>query len=156
VANHRSSANTDEYLTHSENRSSDTLKPANKKESLEKKEKILNTTEPEDMRQFATGAQRSKDADDVRYDLIPQKSLHRIAAVLKTGADRYGAHNWRRGLPIAGCLNHALRHIYLFLEGDKELDQDGKECDHLANASCNLLFVLHYLSEGHEYNPTDA
>lgn len=69
-----------------------------------------------------------------RMDLLPPKALLEIAKVLKHGADKYGADNWRQ-IVVADHLNHALVHIHAFLAGDS---QD----DHLEHAACRMLFAL--------------
>ena len=72
----------------------------------------------EGLARFATGAVRGTDADGERWDLITPIGLRRLA---ETGAERtrkYGEHNWTRGIPASVMLNHAIRHIYLYLAGD--------------------------------------
>jgi len=86
---------------------------------------------------FATGAVRSTDADSVRFDLITPIGLRRLAETCAEGARKYGDHNWTRGIPASVMLNHAIRHIYLYLAGD---DSE----DHLAHAAWNLLGVCHF------------
>lgn len=90
-----------------------------------------------DTHTFATGAVRSTDADGVRYDLMSPHALERIAMTCAEGANKYGEHNWTKGLPISSCINHALRHIVLYLAGD-----DAE--DHLAHAAWNLMAVMHF------------
>ncbi len=86
---------------------------------------------------FATGAVRSTDADSVRFDLITPIGLRRLAETCAEGARKYGDGNWTRGIPASVMLNHAIRHIYLYLAGD---DSE----DHLAHAAWNLLGVCHF------------
>lgn len=80
----------------------------------------------------AAGAKQSN--SPYRCDLLPPKAVLSVAKVLKYGADKYGANNWR-GIPIDDHLNHALTHILAFNAGDK---QD----DHLEHAACRLLMAL--------------
>ncbi len=86
---------------------------------------------------FATGAVRSRDADHVRFDLITPIGLRRLAETCAEGARKYGEHNWTKGIPASQMLNHAVRHIYLYLEGDTSED-------HLAHAAWNILGVCHF------------
>jgi hypothetical protein len=90
-----------------------------------------------ELKTFDTGAKRTSDADYAAFHLLPFKSLELASMVLKKGEIKYGKDNWKKGLPVDDTLNHAIRHIYLWLEGDR------KEA-HLANALCNLLFVCHF------------
>ncbi len=91
----------------------------------------------EDMITFQTGARRSSDAANVRYDLITPIGLRRLAQTCAEGARKYGDYNWQKGIPASEMLNHAIRHIYLWLEGDH-----GE--DHLAHAAWNILGVCHF------------
>jgi hypothetical protein len=85
---------------------------------------------------FPTGAVRSADADNERFDLVPLGGIIRVARTAAEGAVKYGPYNWEHGMPLSTFLNHALRHIYLYLLGDT--------CeDHLGHASWNLLAACH-------------
>ncbi|MFM2094098.1 MAG: hypothetical protein RIS70_1222 [Planctomycetota bacterium] len=86
---------------------------------------------------FPTGAVRSADANDVRFDLITPVGLRRLAETCAEGAAKYGDFNWQKGIPASQMLNHAIRHIYLWIEGD---DSE----DHLAHAAWNILGVCHF------------
>lgn len=86
---------------------------------------------------FSTGAVRSADAEAVRYDLITPIGLRRLAETCAEGARKYGDFNWQKGIPASQMLNHAIRHIYLWLEGDASED-------HLAHAAWNILGVCHF------------
>jgi hypothetical protein len=86
---------------------------------------------------FSTGAVRGTDAENVRFDLITPIGLRRLAETCAEGAKKYGDRNWLRGIPASVMLNHAIRHIYLWLEGDRTED-------HLAHASWNILGVCHF------------
>lgn len=72
-----------------------------------------------------TGATRSKDVDDVRYDLISPVGLETLARRYALGASRHGANNWLKGMPILDVINHGIRHIYLHLSGDRSDDHLG-------------------------------
>jgi hypothetical protein len=89
------------------------------------------------MTTFPTGAVRSNDAENVRFDLITPIGLRRLAETCAEGARKYGDYNWQKGIPASQMLNHAIRHVVLYLQGD-----DGD--DHLAHAAWNLLSLCHY------------
>ena len=61
-----------------------------------------------------------------------------MAEAMARGLEKYPKDNWKKGLPIDDCLNHAIRHQYLWLEGDRSED-------HLAHAACNLMMAIHFL-----------
>lgn len=87
---------------------------------------------------YHSGAVRSSDAEGTRYDLISPIGLAAVAAACAEGAAKYGDYNWEKGMPANDMINHALRHIYLFLSGDR--------CeDHLGHAAWNLMGAIHSL-----------
>jgi len=94
-------------------------------------------------KQSKTGAIRSTEADSVRFDLISPIGLRRLAETYQEGAEKYGDNNWKKGFPASDTLNHTIRHIYLWLLGDR-----GE--DHLAHAAWGLFAVMHF----EETNPT--
>lgn len=119
---------------------------------------VHRVAKEEEVAKFDTGAVRSKDAAKCRYDLISPIGLRRIAETYSEGAVKYGDYNWEMGFPISDILNHAIRHIYLYLGGDRTED-------HLAHAGWNLLAAMHseekwpHLNEnlrGHNCDLTDA
>lgn len=69
-----------------------------------------------------------------RADLFPPLAYLHIAAILKTGAEKYGVNNWR-GIVVNDHINHALIHLAAHLAGDT---QD----DHLGHAACRLVMAL--------------
>ena len=97
-------------------------------------------------KRYETGALRDVSCDHVRYDLVPTEGLKRLAMTMNEGAAKYGEFTWMLGMPIGETLNHAIKHIFDYLAGDRTED-------HLAHASANLFFVMHY--EG-ERKATDA
>ena len=87
--------------------------------------------------QFPSGAVRGSDAEGVRFDLITPIGLRRLAETCAEGARKYGDRNWEKGMPATVLLNHAIRHIYLYLAGNRDED-------HLAHAAWNILGVCHF------------
>ena len=85
---------------------------------------------------FNTGAVRSSDAEATRYDLISPIGLEAVARTCAEGAAKYSDYNWERGMPVGDLLNHALRHIYRYLAGDRSED-------HLPHAAWGLLAAIH-------------
>ena len=88
---------------------------------------------------FETGAVRSSDADATRYDLISPIALEAWARTYAEGAAKYGDFNWEKGMPAHDLLNHAIRHIYLFLAGDRSEE-------HLPHALWNVGAAIHSLA----------
>lgn len=109
-------------------------------EALQMPEFTKGTTKIEpspEMVKFASGAVRSSDADGVRFDLITPIGLRRLAETYKEGSVKYGDNNWQKGFPASDVMNHAIRHMYLWLDGDKTED-------HLAHAAWGLFTVMHF------------
>lgn len=90
----------------------------------------------QERREYDTGAVRSADCEQTRYDLISPIGLERLAQTYAEGAAKFGAFNWENGMPVNDLLNHAIAHIYKFLRGDRSED-------HLAHAAWNLLGAIH-------------
>ena len=91
----------------------------------------------EENKQFGTGAVRSSDAEDVRYDLISPIGLEAVARTCAEGAAKYGDFNWEKGMPVHDLLNHVLRHIYKYLSGDRSEP-------HLPHAAWGVLAAIHF------------
>ncbi len=72
--------------------------------------------------------------------LIDRYALERIADVLAFGADKYEAHNWRKGLSQSRLIDAALRHLFAYADGE-DLDSESG-LSHLAHAGCCVVFAL--------------
>lgn len=99
----------------------------------------------EERHEYETGAVRSADCKNVRYDLISPIALAALAQTYAEGAAKFGAHNWENGMPAADLLNHAIRHIFLWLGGCREED-------HLGHAQWNIGAAIHSLEKWPELN----
>lgn len=86
--------------------------------------------------EFTTGAVRDTSEGKGRYDLIPQRGLHRLARHFENGAKKYGPNNWRKGIPLSRYLDSGIRHAFKYLEGERDED-------HLAAAAWNFICALH-------------
>jgi len=78
--------------------------------------------------------------------LLPPEAIIEVAKVLTFGANKYTAHNWRKGFAYTRVLSAALRHIFAFLMGEDNDPETG--VSHLAHAICDLLFVLNFKLTG--------
>lgn len=90
--------------------------------------------------EYDTGAVRSGDCENTRYDLISPIGLRRLAETYAEGAKKFGDFNWENGMPVTDLLNHAIAHVYKFLGGDRSED-------HLAHAAWNLLGAIHSMEQ---------
>jgi len=57
-----------------------------------------------------------------------------VAEAMAKGAARYGDDNWR-GLPKEEMVNHAIRHLVLWMAGDRSEP-------HAAHAAANCLMLV--------------
>jgi hypothetical protein len=121
-----------------------------KKEQNRNRSEIENKIESGEFKKFDSGAIRGTDKDDRRYDLIPKHALDSLAETLAYGAKKYGALNWRKGIPDSDLINHCLQHIFDYLEGSVD-DQE----PHLDHAFCNLAFLIHFVRERAANLPPD-
>lgn len=99
----------------------------------------------QERREYDTGAVRSGDCEQTRYDLISPIGLERLAQTYAEGAEKFGPFNWENGMPVNDLLNHAVAHVYKFLRGDRSED-------HLAHAAWNLLGAIHSMELWPEMN----
>lgn len=62
-------------------------------------------------RSFKTGAVRDFAAGKGRYDLLPFRTIHKLAQHFEKGAERYSARNWEKGIPLSVYLCSMQRHL---------------------------------------------
>ncbi len=87
-----------------------------------------------------------KDHGKIQLDLLSPSWINGVGLVLTFGAQKYAAHNWRRGLLYSRLTSACLRHLFAFIGGEN-LDPE-TQMPHLWHASCCLMF-LSELSETH-------
>ena len=80
------------------------------------------------------------DGGKPRMDLLPPEALREIADVLALGAQKYDAHNWRKGFAYSRLIAAALRHLFAWVGGENKDPESGKS--HLAHAACCLMFLI--------------
>lgn len=71
-----------------------------------------------------------------RFDLIPTAGLRAVAETYKEGSLRYGPFNWERGMEVHDLLNHAIRHLQLWIGGDRSED-------HIGHAAWGYMAAIH-------------
>jgi hypothetical protein len=84
---------------------------------------------------YETGASRSSDVEGVRYDLVPAEGVEAVAQAMHEGAESHGDHNWKKGLKNSVLVNHALRHIYIYMKEGHQAE------DHIGHACANLMML---------------
>lgn len=82
------------------------------------------------------------DAGKLPVGLISTTALRKLAAVLQFGAQKYAAHNWRKGIEWQRTIDAALRHLMAYNNGEDIDPESG--LSHAAHAMCNLMFLLEW------------
>lgn len=95
----------------------------------------------------STGGQKGKKPEV--YDQIPPKALAELARHFGAGAEKYDAHNFRKGYPWSLCFNALMRHAWAFQNGeDYDVHKDGcpADCtDHLPGSKHIIAVAWHAL-----------
>lgn len=92
-------------------------------------------------REFASGAVRDRSENKSRPDLISPFALMRVGRWLALGAEKYGARNWEKGIPVSECWASLMRHVLKFGMGQEDED-------HLAAIVFNAQAIMHYRETG--------
>jgi hypothetical protein len=77
---------------------------------------------------FETGAQRDIQEGKGRMDLLPVRALFEVAKVFESGAKKYAARNWEKGIPLSRYLDSGIRHAFKYLRGDRDEPHDAMAC----------------------------
>jgi hypothetical protein len=78
--------------------------------------------------------------------LIPRCANEAEAEVLGFGAEKYEAHNWRKGFAWSRLINSAMRHLAAFADGEDNDPETG--LSHIAHLRCNTGFLLEHIKYG--------
>lgn len=89
-----------------------------------------------------TGTALKFDGDKLPLHLLSTEAMNQTAAVLAFGAEKYAAHNWRKGFVWSRPLAAAMRHITAFNAGEDRDPESG--LSHLAHAACCIMFLLEF------------
>lgn len=89
------------------------------------------------LREFQSGATRSIDVEEFRFDLAPACATRREAKIWAEGAKIHGADNWKKGFPTNICLNHLEYHLNKYKGGDRMED-------HLAKIAVNAAMAMFF------------
>lgn len=96
------------------------------------------------VRKFESGAIR--DNDDTKEDYIETFSWtaqKRYAQYMTGKKARYGAGNFKKGIPIESYEQSLVRHLQKYLENKYEDGTEEKEDDHLAAMRFNIDGIMH-------------
>lgn len=82
------------------------------------------------------------DSGKARLELLSTPALFAISRVMTKGAVKYAPHNWRNGFEWSRLIGAALRHIFLWMNGEDKDPETGES--HLAHAGCCIMFLLEH------------
>ena len=110
---------------------------------LESLKKLNQDVFNDAMKEFApTGTALKFDNNKLPLHLLSTEAMNQTAAVLAFGAEKYAAHNWRKGFVWSRPLSAAMRHITAFNAGEDKDPESG--LSHLAHAACCIMFLLEF------------
>jgi hypothetical protein len=92
--------------------------------------------------EMPTGTALKFDDGKLPLHLLSTEAMNQTAAVLQFGAEKYAAHNWRKGFTWSRPLAAAMRHITAFNAGEDKDPESG--LSHLAHAACCIMFLLEF------------
>ena len=96
------------------------------------------------VREFETGAIR--DLDDTKEDYVETISwtaFKRYAQYMTGKKMKYGAGNFKKGIPIDSYEQSLLRHVQKYIENKYEEGVVEREEDHLAAMVFNIFGIMH-------------
>lgn len=85
-----------------------------------------------------------------RYDLIPVEAMALVAQLYGKGAEKYAAHNWRRGYEWSKSYAALQRHANLFWQG-VDIDEE-MGLPHLAAVVFHSLTLMTFMQEHPEFD----
>jgi hypothetical protein len=91
----------------------------------------------------ATGGEKGTKPE--RYDLIPVEALAQVARLYARGAEKYAAHNWRRGYEWSKSYAAMQRHATQFWAGE-DIDPE-MQLPHMASVAFHALALLTFMDE---------
>ena len=79
------------------------------------------------------------DQDKSRVELVDSEFIEGLGRVMAFGANKYAAHNWRKGIAISRICGGAMRHLLAILRGE---DLDGESgLPHVHHLGCCVMFL---------------
>jgi hypothetical protein len=85
-----------------------------------------------------------------RFDLIPVEALSVIAQLYGRGAEKYAAHNWRKGYEWSKSYAALQRHASAFWKGE-DIDPE-MQLPHMAAVAFHALTLITFMQEQVEFD----
>lgn len=90
---------------------------------------------------FPTG--RKDDSEKSRVDLIDAEFLEGLGDVLRFGASKYNAENWRGGISYSRLLGACFRHLIAIMRKE-DVDRESG-LGHVFHLACSVMFLSWHL-----------
>ena len=96
------------------------------------------------VRKFETGAIRDSDADKEDYtETISWTAFRRYAQYMTGKKQKYGAGNFKKGIPVESYEQSLLRHVQKYMVNKYENGTVETEEDHLSAMVFNIFGIMH-------------
>ena len=96
------------------------------------------------VREFSTGAIRDNDDSKEDYiETISWTAFKRYAKYMTGKKKRYGAGNFKKGIPIESYEQSLVRHLQKYLANKYEEGTEEKDDDHLSAMVFNIFGIMH-------------
>jgi hypothetical protein len=86
-----------------------------------------------------------KGVKEERFDLLPWEAIGKVARHYAKGAEKYEAHNWRRGYEWSKSYAALMRHLTAFWSGEDIDEETGSP--HMAAVVFHALALLTFMDE---------
>jgi len=96
----------------------------------------------------STGGQKGVKPE--RFSLIPVEALEIMARLYNFGAEKYAAHNWRKGYEWSKSYDSLFRHAFASLRGEDIDEETG--LPHLAGAAFHCFTLMIFMMEHQEFD----
>lgn len=91
-----------------------------------------------------------KGTKEERFDLLPWEALAKVARHYGVGAEKYAAHNWRRGYEWSKSYAALMRHLTAFWSGEDIDEETGSP--HMAAVVFHALALLTFMDEHPDFD----
>lgn len=76
-----------------------------------------------------------------QWSLVDFESFEDMVKVLEFGANKYEAHNWKKGHYTTKLCESLMRHLFAYLSGEDVDPESG--CSHIGHIQCNAMFLAY-------------
>lgn len=84
------------------------------------------------------------DQEKPMVDLLEPEWLEGVAKVLTFGANKYAAHNWRKGIKFSRLIAALFRHLLAIINGE-DVDRESG-LPHVHHLSCCAMFLSWHMA----------